>query len=71
MTTFSQCRHTILVIADLFSMISEVPLCHNGFWFCFSFGTQSLYQIKIDQRKNFDAFELKVTVATLKCFGQK
>lgn len=34
------------------------------FLFCFSFGTQSLYQIKIDWRKNVDAFELKVTRAT-------
>lgn len=38
---------------------------HNGFWACFSFHKQSLYQIKIDQRKNFEEFELKVTVATL------
>lgn len=66
MATFSQCRHTILMTADLLPIISAVPLCQIQcfFLFCFSFGTQSLYQIKIDWRKNVDAFELKVTRAT-------
>lgn len=65
MATFSQCRHTILMTADLLPIISAVPLCQIQWFFCFVFLlAQSLYQIKIDWRKNVDAFELKVTRAT-------